>query len=136
MDISGNDDIGANGAAEIGDVVADAIVLKELNVSGCGLGDVGVKWLMQGLVKCETLKVLKMASNGLEREGCMYILKCCQGFEEMKLIDLSNNFGGEDGGDGGGDIEMTELIKTIGGEVVLSKEMDDKEMDDDSGFGL
>ena len=139
LDISGNDDIGANGAAEIGDVVADAIVLKELNVSGCGLGDVGVKWLMQGLVKCETLKVLKMASNGLEREGCMYILKCCQGFEEMKLIDLSNNFGGEDGGDGGdggGDIEMTELIQTIGGEVVLSKEMDDKEMDDDSGFGL
>ena len=54
----------------------------------------------------------------------------------MKLIDLSNNFGGEDGGDGGGDIEMTELIQTIGGEVVLSKEMDDKEMDDDSGFGL
>ena len=142
LDLSGNVGIGPNGAAELAEVLPKAAALKKLDLSGCGFGDLGIKWLCAGLQKCSQLTTLSVASNGIEQSGCLEILNCLlQHCKQLEIVDLSSN-----------DVEVEEfkeqskiLLEKVKFQVLLhrpSMAAGEKQIDKlkfsntESGFGL
>jgi len=97
LDVSGNDEFGAFGAAELADFLGNiGETLDTLDLRGCNLGDNGLTWLCEaplGLRAAPRLETLRLGSNGIGDESMEALATLLRhpSLRALKNLDLSNN---------------------------------------------
>ena len=97
LDVSGNDEFGAFGAAELADFVGNVgETLVTLDLRGCNLGDNGLTWLCEaplGFRATPRLETLRLGSNGIGDDSMEALATLLQhpSLRALQHLDLSMN---------------------------------------------
>jgi len=97
LDVSGNDEFGAFGAAELADFLGNiGETLDTLDLRGCNLGDNGLTWLCEaplGLRAAPRLETLRLGSNGIGDDSMEALATLLRhpSLRALQHLDLSNN---------------------------------------------
>jgi hypothetical protein len=95
LDLSGNSDFGAGGAASLAGVLAQCTALAHLKLSGNVIGDAGAEILAGALGQCSSLSHLNLEDNDVDAAECLAgVLAQCTA---LAHLDLSCNYVGPAG---------------------------------------
>ena len=92
VNIGSNEDVGDVGAGAFGDVLRKNKILRELNMSDCGITSQGCDRLAGGVVANSMLQVLNLSWNRLGGEGVNLMLTSLQKNSSLKRLILSRAY--------------------------------------------
>ncbi|CAB3221349.1 unnamed protein product [Arctia plantaginis] len=75
----------------LGEMLATNTQLSELNLTGCRIGPLGVRYLLKNMIKNTTLKVLNLSRNEIGDDGMVHFANAVFKGLNVKDVNLSHN---------------------------------------------